>query len=64
MMGATTAMMKQKKDKVKASSEKNSNISTHLTWHEFTTWHGTLKSKVMQDKCPVTPKPNAKVQCL
>jgi hypothetical protein len=57
MMGATTAMMKQRKDKVKASSGTKtlgtiSNMgmsSTPMAW----------ELKVMQDGGPVTPKPNA-----
>jgi hypothetical protein len=58
MMGATTAMMKQRKDKVKASSGTKT-LGTISNMGMSSTPKYGMGTKVMQDGGPVTPKPNA-----
>jgi hypothetical protein len=65
MMGATTAMMKQRKDKVKASSGTKTLGTISNMGMSSTPKYGMGTKKVMQDGGPVTPKPNAKsTKCL
>jgi NAD(P)H-flavin reductase len=57
MMGATTAMMKQRKDKVKASSGTKTLGTISNMGMSSTPKYGMGTKKVMQDGGPVTPKP-------
>jgi hypothetical protein len=62
MMGATTAMMKQRKDKVKASSGTKTLGTISNMGMSSTPKYGMGTKKVMQDGGPVTQSLMLKVQ--